>query len=134
HGRDSAAAFMAPPFNTAPAGLARALDDTFRELRRPNGGLVPGSDPGAPWGNTSWTASTSFFALAWTSSGERAKGGAVLDWVLAQRNLLGELPETVDAQGLPKAVVPLGWTDALVLLTLVAQEGTGLPTPPAART
>lgn len=134
HGRDSAAAFMAPPFNTAPAGLARALDDTFRELRRPNGGLVPGSDPGAPWGNISWTASTSFFALAWTSSGERAKGGAVLDWVLAQRNLLGELPETVDAQGLPKAVVPLGWTDALVLLTLVAQEGTGLATPPAART
>ncbi|GAA0288422.1 hypothetical protein GCM10010302_28460 [Streptomyces polychromogenes] len=134
HGRDSAAAFMAPPFNTAPAGLPRALDDTYRELRRSNGGLVPGSDPGAPWGNVSWTASTSFFALAWTSSGERAKGGAVLDWVLAQRNLLGELPETVDAQGRPKAVVPLGWTDALVLLTLAAQEGRGAQTPPEART
>ncbi|RKT02628.1 hypothetical protein BX286_0537 [Streptomyces sp. 3211.6] len=135
HGRDSAAAFMAPPFNTAPADLPRALDDTYRELRRPNGGLVPGSDPdpGTPWGNITWTASTSFFALAWTASGERAKGGAVLDWVVAQRNLLGELPETVDAQGLPKAVVPLGWTDALVLLTLGAQEGRGAETPPRAR-
>ncbi|MEU8437959.1 hypothetical protein AB0F18_34695 [Streptomyces sp. NPDC029216] len=134
HGRDSAAAFLAPPFNTAPQGLSRALDDTYRALRRPNGGLVPGSDPDTRWGNVTWTASTSFFALAWTASGERAKGGAVLDWVLAQRNLLGELPETVDAQGLPKAVVPLGWTDALVLLTLAGQEGDGPATPPGPRT
>ncbi|KJY36555.1 hypothetical protein, partial [Streptomyces katrae] len=134
HGRDSAAAFMAPPFNTAPADLPRALDDTYRELRRPNGGLVPGSDPDTRWGNITWTASTSFFALAWTASGERAKGDAVLDWVLDRRNLLGELPETVDAQGLPKAVVPLGWTDALVLLTLTGQEGRGPETPPGPRT
>ncbi|MFF4495109.1 hypothetical protein [Streptomyces sp. NPDC001546] len=132
HGRDSAVAFMAPPFNTAPAGLSRALDETYQELRRPNGGLMPGSDPGMRW-NASWTASTSFFALAWTASGAYAKGDAVLDWVLAQRNVLGELPETVDTQGRPSAVVPLGWTDSLVLLTLVGQEGRGLPTPPKAR-
>ncbi|MCX5380584.1 hypothetical protein [Streptomyces sp. NBC_00091] len=134
HGHDSAAAFMAPPFNAAPADLPRALDDTYRALLRPNGGLVPGSDPDTRWGNITWTASTSFFALAWSGTGEREKGAAVLDWVLAQRNVLGELPETVDAQGLPKAVVPLGWTDALVLLALVQQEGTPLPTPPAPRT
>ncbi|MFB0633328.1 hypothetical protein [Streptomyces sp. AB3(2024)] len=130
HGRDSAAAFMAPPFNTAPAALPAALDDTYRALLRPNGGLVPGNDPDAPWGNVSWTASTSFFALAWSTTGRRDKGGAVLDWVLSRRNLLGELPETVDEQGLPKAVVPLGWTDALVLLTLLQQDGMTLPTPP----
>ncbi|MEU9036640.1 hypothetical protein AB0D45_17285 [Streptomyces sp. NPDC048352] len=134
HGYDSAAAFMAPPFNTAPADLPQALDTTYRALLRSNGGLVPGSDPDAGWGNITWTASTSFFALAWSATGEREKGGAVLDWVLAQRNVLGELPETVDAQGLPKAVAPLGWTDALVLLALVQQEGAPLPTPPAPRT
>ncbi|GLX22121.1 hypothetical protein Slala02_56490 [Streptomyces lavendulae subsp. lavendulae] len=134
HGHDSAAAFMAPPFNEAPAGLPAALDTTYRELLRPNGGLVPGSDPDTRWGNITWTASTSFFALAWSSTGERAKGSAVLDWVLAQRNVLGELPETVDAQGLPKAVVPLGWTDALVLLTLVQLGDAPLVAPPAPRT
>ncbi|MFD3543063.1 hypothetical protein ACFWUQ_26700 [Streptomyces sp. NPDC058662] len=130
HGRDSAVAFMAPPFNTAPAGLGRALEDTYAALLRPNGGLVPGDDPGTRWGDITWTASTSFFALAWAGTGEREKAAAVVDWVLAKRNPLGELPETVDAQGRPAAVVPLGWTDALVVLALQQLGGTPLPTPP----
>ncbi|MEV7725085.1 hypothetical protein AB0P15_10175 [Streptomyces sp. NPDC087917] len=133
HGRDSAAAFLAPPFVPATADLPGALDDTYQALLRPNGGLVPGDDPDTRWGHITWTASTSFFALAWSAMGEREKGGAVLDWVLSKRNVLGELPETVDAQGLPKAVVPLGWTDALVLLTLVQQDGAKLATPPLPR-
>ncbi|MGW1767867.1 hypothetical protein ACWCQL_27945 [Streptomyces sp. NPDC002073] len=130
HGRDSAAAFMAPPFNTAPPDLAVALDDTYRALLLPNGGLLPGSDPEHPWGKSAWTASTTFFALAWLHSGERGKGTRVLDYVLSTRNHLGELPETVTAEGLPSAVVPLGWTDALVLLSLLARDGAPLPTPP----
>ncbi|MEV6955530.1 hypothetical protein [Streptomyces sp. NPDC051183] len=130
HGRDSAVAFMAPPFNTAPADLPTALDETYRALLRPNGGLVPGNDPATRWGDITWTASTSFFALAWSGTGEGAKAGDVIDWVLSKRNTLGELPETVSADGRPKAVVPLGWTDAIVLIALLGADGTPLPTPP----
>ncbi|WP_052770594.1 hypothetical protein [Streptomyces sp. CNQ-509] len=64
HGRDGAAAFMAPPFNTAPADLPDALDSTHDALLRPNGGVVPGDDPGHDWGTSTWTPSTSFFGLA----------------------------------------------------------------------
>ncbi|MFJ2597865.1 hypothetical protein [Streptomyces erythrochromogenes] len=55
----------------------------------------------------------------------------MLDWVLSKRNGLGELPETVNGAGLPSSVAPLGWTDALVLLTVQALEGSPQPTPPA---
>ncbi|MFD9264072.1 hypothetical protein, partial [Streptomyces sp. NPDC059538] len=133
HGRDSAVAFMAPPFNSAPAGLDEALDSTYRALLLPNGGISPGNDPSFSWGSYAWTASTSFFALAWAGTGERAKAGRVLDWVLSKRNGLGELPETVNGAGLPSAVAPLGWTDALVVLTADALQGSALPTPAAAR-
>ncbi|MFI0203758.1 MULTISPECIES: hypothetical protein [Streptomyces] len=133
HGRDSAVAFMAPPFNSAPAGLGEALDSTYRALLLPNGGVSPGNDPSFSWGSYAWTASTTFFALAWAGTGERAKAGRVLDWVLSKRNGLGELPETVNGAGLPSAVAPLGWTDALVVLTADALQGSALPTPAAAR-
>ncbi|WP_405443339.1 hypothetical protein OG373_37935 [Streptomyces avidinii] len=132
HGRDSAVAFMAPPFNSAPAGLGEALDSTYRALLLPNGGVSPGNDPSFSWGSYAWTASTSFFALAWAGTGEQAKAGRVLDWVLSRRNGLGELPETVNGAGLPSAVAPLGWTDALVVLTALALQGSARPTPPPA--
>ncbi|MFD9082151.1 glycoside hydrolase family 15 protein [Streptomyces erythrochromogenes] len=131
HGRDSAVAFMAPPFNTAPPGLGEALDSTHRALLLPNGGVSPGNDPDFSWGSYAWTASTSFFALAWAGTGEPAKAGRVLDWVLSKRNGLGELPETVNGAGLPSSVAPLGWTDALVVLTVQALQGSPQPTPPA---
>lgn len=130
HGRDSAVAFMAPPFNTAPADLPRALDTTYRALLLPNGGLTPGNDPTAPWGANAWTPSTSFFALAWAATGNAAKAGPVLDWVLAKRNPLGELPEKVDRAGRPSSVAPLAWTGSIVVLTLVALDGGALTAPP----
>ncbi|MFJ5548038.1 hypothetical protein [Streptomyces sp. NPDC093225] len=130
HGRDSAAAFMAPPFNAAPAGLRGALDSTYRALVLPNGGLSPGDDPGHDWGPYAWTASTSFFAVAWAHLGDGAKADRVLRWVLSHRNGLGELPETVNGSGRPSSVAPLGWTDALVVLAASAREGRPLPTPP----
>lgn len=130
HGHDSAVAFMAPPFNEAPAGLAGALDTTYRELLLPNGGLTPGNDPGARWGAYAWTPSTSFFALAWAGTGRPEKAGRVLDWVLSKRNALGELPEKVDGKGRPSSVAPLAWTGSLAVLALVALDGPGLPTPP----
>ncbi|MFE2479046.1 hypothetical protein [Streptomyces sp. NPDC059389] len=131
HGHDSAVAFMAPPFNAAPAGLPRALTATYTALLLPNGGLTPGNDRTAPWGGNAWTPSTSFFALAWAGTGRPAKARQVLDWVLSKRNSLGELPEKVDAAGRPSSVAPLAWTGSIVLLTLVALDGDGLPTPPS---
>ncbi|MFJ3902827.1 hypothetical protein [Streptomyces sp. NPDC090025] len=130
HGRDSAAAFLAPPFNQAPADLPAALTATQQALRQPNGGLAPGDDPGSHWGSYAWTASTSFFAVAWAHLGEPARADGVLDWVLAQRNTLGELPETVNGAGRPAAVAPLGWTGSLVIMALAARQGDPLPTPP----
>ncbi|MFD9722547.1 hypothetical protein [Streptomyces sp. NPDC059072] len=130
HGRDSAVAFMAPPFNTAPAGLGAALDSTYRALLLPNGGVSPGNDPSFSWGSYAWTASTCFFALAWSGTGEQAKAAEVLHWVLSKRNGLGEFPETVNGAGLPSSVAPLGWTDSLVVLTTLALQGAPLPTPP----
>ncbi|RSS78811.1 hypothetical protein [Streptomyces sp. WAC06614] len=130
HGRDSAAAFMAPPFNAAPVGLRAALDSTYAALLLPNGGLSPGNDPDHGWGSYAWTASTSFFALAWAHLGEPAKADRVLDWVLSKRNGLDELPETVNGSGRPSSVAPLGWTDALVVLTALALQGEPLPAPP----
>ncbi|MFJ7591271.1 hypothetical protein ACIQZO_28620 [Streptomyces sp. NPDC097617] len=134
HGRDSAVAFMAPPFNSAPAGLGEALDSTYRALLLPGGGVSPGNDPSFSWGTYAWTASTSFFALAWAGTGEQARASRVLDWVLSKRNGLGELPETVNGAGLPSAVAPLGWTDSLVVLTALALQGSARPTPPTWRT
>lgn len=130
HGRDSAVAFMAPPFNASPPGLGDALDSTYRALLLPNGGVSPGNDPSFSWGSYAWTASTSFFALAWAGRGEQAKAVRVMDWVLSKRNGLGELPETVNGAGAPSAVAPLGWTDSLVVLTSLALQGSPQPTPP----
>ncbi|MFJ3922050.1 hypothetical protein [Streptomyces sp. NPDC090022] len=130
HGRDTAAAFMAPPFNTAPADLPAALDSTYRALLLPNGGLSPGNDPGQPWGTYAWTASTSFFAVAWAGLGRPERAAGVLDWVLSKRNTLGEIPETVNGAGRPSAVAPLGWTDSLLIISVLGLEGAPLPTPP----
>ncbi|WP_330294436.1 hypothetical protein [Streptomyces sp. NBC_00503] len=130
HGRDSAATFMAPPFNSAPADLPADLASTYRALLLPNGGLLPGNDPGAPWGSYAWTASTSFFALAWAQLGDTNRADAVLNWVLAKRNGLGEFPETVNGAGNPSSVAPLGWTDSLAVMALSARQGAPLPTPP----
>ncbi|KRV48330.1 hypothetical protein AQ490_25280 [Wenjunlia vitaminophila] len=130
HGRDSAVTFLAPPYNTAPDDLAVAMDDTYAALLRPNGGVVPGDDPGQKWRNT-WTPETAFFALAWAGTGEDDKADRVVDWLLAHRNVLGELPEQIDAAGNPASVVPLGWTDSLLVLTLDQLDGGPIPVPPA---
>ncbi|MCB5167417.1 hypothetical protein LG634_21615 [Streptomyces bambusae] len=131
-GRDSAAAFMAPPFNTAPRDLPPALASTYQALLLPNGGVSPGNDPQSNWGSYAWTASTSFFALAWAHLGDQARSDAVLRWVLSKRNGLGEFPETVNGAGHPSSVAPLVWTGSLAIMTLRALQGTPLPTPPSA--
>lgn len=129
HGRDSAVTFMAPPFNQAPADLATAMDDTYQALLLPNGGLVPGNDPGHIWANA-WGPETAFFALAWSGTGQPGKAHQVVDWLLDHRNMLGELPEQITPAGAPASVVPLAWTDAVTLLALTQLDGHRLPVPP----
>jgi hypothetical protein len=72
-----------------------------RVLTVPNGGLRPGAAwPGTP--GVAWTPETSFFALFDAATGQHAQATAA----------------------------PLSLTDAVVLLTLLAQAG-HLPTVPA---
>jgi hypothetical protein len=129
HGRDGAVTFMAPPFNAAPADLQTAMADTWQALLRPNGGIVPGNDPAHNWGLDTWGPETSFFALAWAGTGQIPRSSEALNWVMAHRNWLGELPEKVTGDGRPGSIVPLAWTDAIVLMTMTALEGHALPTP-----
>ncbi len=130
HGRDSAVTFMAPPFNSAPAGLTEAMSSTYQALLRPNGGVVPGNDPDHNWTNT-WTPETTFFALAWSATGQQHNAEQVVTWLLEHRNMLGELPEQIDPAGDPASVVPLAWSDALSVLTLSQLDGRQIPVPPA---
>ncbi|MEV6603594.1 hypothetical protein [Kutzneria sp. NPDC051319] len=129
HGRDSAIAFLAPPFNQPPPDLAAALDSTHAALARPGGGISPGDDAAQHWPNA-WTPSTATLALAFAGVGHTDTAGRLLAWILDHRTVLGELAEQVDPAGKPTSVAPLVWTDALVLLTLTQLDGPPLPTPP----
>ncbi|MBV9844984.1 MAG: hypothetical protein JOZ47_07925 [Kutzneria sp.] len=130
HGRDSAVTFMAPPFNQPPTDLAAAIDSTYQTLLRPNGGVIPGNDPDVTWAN-SWTPATSTFGLAWSTTKQQRKATEVENWVVGQRNSLGELPEQVNQAGAPASVTPLGWADAITVLTLSQLGGSVIPVPRA---
>jgi glucoamylase len=128
-GADAAVTFLGPPFETASSSVARAVPIAERALTLPGGGVLPGTD----WsGNTTvaWTAETAFFALFLASTGQHRQAHAILSWLAAHRTRLGVLPEQVSAQGRPVSVAPLAWTDAVVLLALLAQHRP-LPVPPA---
>jgi glucoamylase len=119
-GDDAAVTFLGPPFAAAGPAVVSAITDTERSLRLPNGGMLPGSDwPGNR--TTAWTAETAFFALADAEMGHRQQASQLLTWLAAHTTRLGALPEKVDARGRPVSAAPLAWTDAAVLLTLVAQ-------------
>ena len=51
----------------------------------------------------------------------RQQASQLLTWFATHTTRLGTLPEKVDARGQPVSAAPLAWTDAAVLLTLVAQ-------------
>ena len=120
-GPDAAITWLGPPFGPATPALERDEQAAQRALTLPSGGLLPGTD----WpGNltTAWTPETAFFALSDAETGQHAAAATLLDWLAAHRTALGELPEQVNANGRPGSVAPLAWTDAAVLLTLVAQS------------
>jgi hypothetical protein len=119
-GDDAAVTFLGPPFAAAGPAVVSAITDTERSLRLPNGGMLPGSDwPGNR--TTAWTAETAFFALSDAETGHRQQASQLLTWFATHTTRLGTLPEKVDARGQPVSSAPLAWTDAAVLLTLVAQ-------------
>lgn len=128
-GRDSAVAFLMPPFAAADPGVRQAFRAARRDLTVPGGGLAPGEawrDDGV-----AWTPETALFALAAAASGDSRTASRLLDWLDAHRTPLGSLPEKVNTLGQPAAVAPLAWTAATVVLTLAVLDGAALPPPPA---
>lgn len=127
-GRDSAVVFLAPPFGSYDPGLAREIHQTEKTLTAPNGGILPGEKwPQEP--TVSWTPETAFFMLAASSSGDEKRAERILSWLSAHRTSLGAFPEKVDGDGVPQAAAPLSWTEAMVVLSLAAEEKS-LPVPP----
>ncbi len=133
-GADAAITFLTPPFETSSAASAaavgpgqsgtavlRAEATAQRALTEPNGGLRTGTSWHGAAG-VAWTPETAMFALSDAASGKAAAAQGLLSWLAAHRTKLGELPEQVTPAGKPASVAPLAWTDALVLLTLLAQD------------
>jgi hypothetical protein len=123
---DSSVTFLAPPFAPASPAVLAAVTRTGDRLRLPTGGVVPGEGYGA---SVAWTPETGLFALAAAASGDLTAAKGWLDWLIANRSTLGSFPEKVDADGHQAGVAPLGWTSALVVLALTADQ-TVLPIPP----
>jgi len=121
-GADTAVTFLGPPFATPDQAVLDAEKTAQRELTEPNGGLRLGAAwPGAA--GVAWTPETAMFALFDAGTGQSAAVQQLLSWLAAHRTSLGELPEQVNAAGNPVSVAPLAWTDAIVLLTLLAESG-----------
>jgi hypothetical protein len=125
-GADQAVTWLAPPFAPAESGVRAAVAAARAELTVDGGGIVPG----LPWaGADPWTPATASFALAAAGLGDRAATDRLLGWLLDHRTALGSFPERVrKADGAPRSAAPLGWTAALVVLTL-SQAEAPLPVP-----
>jgi glucoamylase len=120
-GADAAVNFLAPPFAPPDAGVAEAVEDTADRLTAPNGGVLPGEKwPQDP--TVAWTPETALFALSATAGGDEERAERWLGWLADHRTSLGSFPEKVDGAGEPKTVAPLGWTNAVVVLALAAEE------------
>jgi glucoamylase len=127
-GADAAITFLGPPFAAPDAAVRAAASKAQTALTEPDGGLRPGTAWHGAAG-VAWTPETAMFALFDAGTGQNAAAARLLSWLTAHRTSLGEFPEQVAPGGAPVSVAPLAWTDAIVLLTLLAQEGQ-LPTVP----
>ena len=126
-GADAAVTFLAPPFAPPDPRVEAAVAEAAKRLRAPNGGLLPGEKwPHDP--TIAWTPETALFALSASASGDEQTADRWLGWLAAHRTSLGAFPEKVDGEGDPKSAAPLGWTEAVVVLALAAEEP--LPVPP----
>lgn len=117
-GLDAAVAILMPPFDPDPLpGVREAWAGYQDGAARAGGGLAPGTD----WkqDGVSWTPEVALVALTAAADGQPGVATAWLDWLEAHRAPWGSLPEKVGPDGTPGGPAPLGWTSALVLLTLV---------------
>jgi len=116
-GADAAVGLLATLAPDLP-GLPGAVAAAGRELVLPNGG----ARPGAHWPHRdgiAWTPEVGMLALG-SARFDPAAASCWLRWLDTHRTTAGALPEKVTADGSPASVAPLGWTCALVLLTLAA--------------
>ncbi|WP_181275296.1 hypothetical protein [Brevibacterium oceani] len=100
-----------PPVLEAPM-----LAGAWERLEQPAGGIKPGH--GWLIDRSSWTPSTSLMGLGFARLGDVERAEAVLDWLSANRTVVGSFPEKVSADGEPVSVAPLSWTAANVIITL----------------
>ena len=127
-GADAAVNFLAPPFAPPDPRVEAAIAEAAERLRVPNGGLLPGENwPHDP--TVAWTPETALFALSASASGDEQTADRWLGWLAAHRTSLGAFPEKVDGDGQPHSAAPLGWTEAVVVLSFAAEEES-LPVPP----
>lgn len=125
-GKDSAVAWLAPPFNPVDRGVRAELDVTWEALVQDTGGVQPGER----WGDAmTWTPETMFFALAWANDGQEARAGTLVEWLDEHRTEVGAFPEKIDPVGQPAAVATLGWTASLAVMTLASFDEP-MPVPP----
>ena len=120
-GLDAATAMLMPPFDADPLpGVREAWLGYQQGATRPGGGLAPGTD----WkqDGVSWTPEVALVAYAAAADGQTDLATHWLDWLDAHRAPWGSLPEKVGPDGTPGGPAPLGWTSALVLLTLSELE------------
>lgn len=118
-GADANVALLLPPFQPrALAGSAAAWERSLGELRRPAGGLAPGSG----WRNdgASWTPQTTLYAWVAAENGQRNLARELLDWTDTHRTGTGAIPEKVTAEGRPRSVAPLTWAAANAVLAVEA--------------
>ncbi len=116
-GIDAATAMLMPPFDTDPLPGVRAAWTAYQEgALRPAGGLAPGTS----WkqDGVSWTPEVALVAYTAAADGQVEIARHWLDWLDAHRAPGGSLPEKVGPDGAAGGPAPLGWTSALVLLTL----------------
>ena len=116
---DAAIALVLPPFTRPLAGARMVRQTAAARMRRPAGGLAPGSS----WRDdgVSWTPETALMAWSALSLGMEEEGGRLLSWLEAHRTAVGALPEKVLADGAPAGPAPLAWTCALILLATASR-------------
>ena len=111
---DAAIALVLPPFTEALTGAREARRTAAARMRRPSGGLAPGS--GWRDDGVSWTPETALLAWSALSLGMEDEGVRLLSWLEEHRTGAGALPEKVLSDGAPAGPAPLAWTCALILL------------------
>lgn len=114
--RDTAVAFLMPPFGPPDDGVQQAWLRAAESMERPAGGLAPGA--GWKEDGISWTPETAMWALTAAASGDTEQALHWLDWLDSHRTSRGALPEKVLWDGSPSAVAPLAWTASTVLIAL----------------